>query len=241
MDRRQFLGTAGAAGVLLAPGVTLVTSAGADEGARKADPGKRWGLLIDANRCDANCDSCIKACRQENNWDNTGTDPQDPQWIRKVTVTDKNSGHSQTLPVMCQHCAQPPCADVCPTGASFKRPDGIVLVDRHRCIGCRYCMMACPYKARSFVHRHVEHDEDFNPDVPRGKGTVEACNMCVHRVDEGMDPACVVACRDEGKAAMVFGDLNDPNSEIAQLVAQYATDQIRADLGLDPGVRYRGL
>ncbi len=142
---------------------------------------------------------------------------------------------------MCQHCAHPPCADVCPTGASFKRPDGIVLVDRHRCIGCRYCMMACPYKARSFVHREVEHDADFNPDVPRGKGTVEACNMCVHRVDRGQDPACVVACREKGEAAMVFGDLNDPDSEIARMVARYATEQIRADLGLDTGVRYRGL
>ena len=76
--------------------------------------------------------------------------------------------------MMCQHCEQPPCVDVCPTGASFKRADGIVLVDKHICIGCRYCMMACPYKARSFVHEALD---DQMPDAPRGKGTVESCTL----------------------------------------------------------------
>ena len=128
--------------------------------------------------------------------------------------------------------------DVCPTGASFKRADGIVLVDKHTCIGCRYCMMACPYKARSFIHESLE---DQKPHAPRGKGTVESCTLCVHRVDAGGQPACVEACSDTGGGAMLFGDLKDPNSEISQRVAKYATQQIRADLGLDPGVRYRNL
>ena len=100
-------------------------------------------------------------------------------------MKDMRTGHAQSLPVMCQHCADPPCVDVCPTGASFKRADGIVLVDRHTCIGCRYCMMACPYKARSFVHEAVT---DQKPDVPRGKGCVEACTLCVHRIDRGESP-----------------------------------------------------
>lgn len=239
MDRRRFLQSATGV-VALAPGLTLMAPAGAEE-TSGASSEQRWGLLIDANRCSADCDACIRACRTENNWDDTGTGPQDPQWLRKVTVTDPDSGYRQDLPMMCQHCAQPPCADVCPTGASFKRADGIVLVDKHRCIGCRYCMMACPYKARSFVHREVEHDEDFNPEAPRGKGTVESCTLCVHRVDAGREPACVEACRAEGGGAMVFGDLNDPDSEIARLVARHATSRIRADLGLDPGVRYRGI
>jgi len=127
---------------------------------------------------------------------------------------------------------------VCPTGASFKRADGIVLVDRHICIGCRYCMMACPYKARSFVH---EEHEDQNPDVPRGKGCVESCTLCVHRIDKDQQPACVEACSDANHGAMLFGDLNDPNSEISKRIATYATTQVRADLALNTGVRYQGI
>ena len=139
---------------------------------------------------------------------------------------------------MCQHCASPPCVDVCPTGASFKRADGIVLVDRHSCIGCRYCMMACPYKARSFIHENLAEQK---PEAPRGKGTVESCTLCVHRIDEGRAPACVEACNDSAGGAMLFGDLNDPASEIAKRIAAYRTTRIRSDLGTDPGVYYRNI
>jgi len=128
--------------------------------------------------------------------------------------------------------------DVCPTGASFKRADGIVLVDRHICIGCRYCMMACPYKARSFVHETLTEQV---PDVPRGKGCVEACTFCVQRVDKGQTTACAEACSDAGHGALLFGDLNDPNSEISKRIATYATKEVRADLGLNTGVRYQGI
>jgi len=99
-------------------------------------------------------------------------------------------------------------------------------------------MMACPYKARSIVHEEVE---DQKPHTPRGKGTVEGCTLCVHRVDAGGQPACVEACGKTGGKAMLFGDLKDPGSEISQRVARYATQQIRPDLGLDPGVRYQNL
>lgn len=242
--RRSFLGAAAAAaGVALAPGVMLYgitkpspANARALDAAASSDV--RWGMLIDLNRCADGCNECVSACATENGLQSHGRPETDVQWIRKVDVHDPGTGLSKSLPVMCQHCAEPPCVDVCPTGASFKRADGIVLVDRHKCIGCRYCMMACPYKARSFVHEDVE---DQKPDVPRGKGTVESCTMCVHRVDAGRQPACVEACGNTGGAAMLFGDLNDPNSEISKRVASYATQQIRADLGLDPGVRYRNL
>ena len=135
---------------------------------------------------------------------------------------------------MCQHCEHPPCVDVCPTGASFKREDGIVLVDKHICIGCRYCMMACPYKARSFIHEKLVDQRSY---APRGMGTVESCTMCVHRVDDGKDPACVEAC----DTSMIFGDLNDPDSRISQELKLHGGTQIRADLRLNPGVRYQGL
>jgi tetrathionate reductase subunit B len=113
-----------------------------------------------------------------------------------------------------------------------------VLVDRHACIGCRYCMMACPYKARSFVHEPLT---DQKPEVPRGKGCVEGCTLCVHRIDRGGQPACVEACTKAGHGAMVFGDLNDPDSEISRRVRAATSTQLRADLKLDPGVRYQGI
>jgi molybdopterin-containing oxidoreductase family iron-sulfur binding subunit len=242
--RRSFLSnTAAAAGVALAPGVFLYgiaapkpAAARALDAAASADV--RWGMLIDVSLCDSGCDKCVAACAEENGLQDHGRPLTDVQWIRKVEIRNPRTRESRSLPVMCQHCAEPPCVDVCPTGASFKRADGIVLVDRHRCIGCRYCMMACPYKARSFVHEDVE---DQKPDVPRGKGTVESCTMCVHRVDAGRQPACVDACSKTRGGAMLFGDLKDPDSEISKRVARYATQQIRADLGLDPGVRYQNL
>jgi molybdopterin-containing oxidoreductase family iron-sulfur binding subunit len=127
--------------------------------------------------------------------------------------------------------------DVCPTGASFKRADGIVLVDRHICIGCRYCMMACPYKARSLVHEDLNDTQLAH--MPRGKGCVESCTLCMHKVDRGdRTTACAEACPEK---AIVFGDLNDPSCEIAQRLATYASKEVRADLGLNTGVRYTGI
>ena len=242
--RRRFLSAAAAAaGVTLAPGVTLygVTTAVSAAARGPEEPvtsSVRWGLLVDVNKCRDGCNACVSACVEENGLRGNGRPETDAQWIRKVELRDPSTGATRSLPVMCQHCAAPPCVDVCPTGASFKRADGIVLVDKHICIGCRYCMMACPYKARSFVHEVIE---DQKPYAPRGKGTVESCTFCVHRVDEGRMPACVEACAGAGEDAMTFGDLNDPDSGISKQVAAYVTDQIRPDLGLDPGVRYRNL
>ena len=170
-----------------------------------------------------------------------GNSPTSAQWIRKVKLTDAESGHQRFLPMMCQHCADPPCVDVCPTGASFKRADGIVLVNKHTCIGCRYCMMACPYKARSFIHENLK---DQLPVAPRGKGTVESCTLCVHRVDrDGANavPACAEAVNQGGRKAILFGDLNDPQSEISQRLRELGAVKLRADMGLNPGVRYQGL
>lgn len=237
--RRNFLaGIAGMAGVSIASGVTLFSFAEAKEAGEAVTSKVRWGMLIDTNKCEDGCTKCVSACNKENGIGTTGRAETDPQWNRKVQLRDPKTGNQTSLPMMCQHCAEPPCVDVCPTGASFKRADGIVLVDKHSCIGCRYCMMACPYKARSFVHEALE---DQKSHAPRGKGTVESCTLCVHRIDKGGIPACVEACADEAGGAMLFGDLNDPKSEIAKRVAKYASRQIRADLGLNPGVRYQGI
>src|SRR5450756_666116 len=186
--RRGFLAVAaaGLAGIVLAPGVRLIETAqatplGSASSAGGASSKVRWGMLIDSGKCSRDCTDCVTACNTENGLSG-GTLPTDSQWIRKLEIKEVRTGKTQFLPMMCQHCAEPPCVDVCPTGASFKRADGIVLVDKHICIGCRYCLMACPYKARSFVHQPLE---DQKPYAPRGKGTVESCTLCVHRVDAG--------------------------------------------------------
>ena len=241
--RRGFMAVAaaGIAGILIAPGVRLIEIAQAAPTPGKLSPGAsskvRWGMLIDSTQCASGCTDCVTACNTENGLSG-GTKTTDSQWIRKIEIKELRTGKTQSLPMMCQHCAEPPCVDVCPTGASFKRADGIVLVDKHICIGCRYCMMACPYKARSFVH---SPQTDQKPDVPRGMGTVEGCTMCVHKVDKGEMPACVTACASAGHEAILFGDLNNPESEISKRIATYPSRQIREDLNLDTGVRYLGI
>ena len=227
--------------MLLAPGVHLMEVAQAaapGAAAAGANPKVRWGLLIDTTKCASGCTDCVNACNTENGLSG-GTSPTDAQWIRKVEIKAIKTGRTHSLPVMCQHCAEPPCVDVCPTGASFKRADGIVLVDRHSCIGCRYCVMACPYKARSFVHEPLT---DQKPDVPRGKGCVEGCTLCVHRIDKGGTPACVEACATRRPPRDALRRPERPGQrDLRSACARSRTMQLRADLRLDPGVRYQGL
>ena len=244
ISRRSFVekSAAAAAALTIAPGVILNTAQAKPAGEAVTDA-KRWGILIDTAKCGNGCNDCVTACHEENgieasNHPDHNNQLTSQQWIRKVKLRDKLTNHVVSLPMMCQHCENPPCVDVCPTGASFKRVDGIVLVDRHICIGCRYCMMACPYKARSFAHEVVDNKVDFQP---RGKGTVESCTMCVHRVDSDGTPACVEACSAAEHGAMVFGDLKNPESEISKQLVKHGGKQIRADLGLNTGVRYRGI
>ncbi len=240
-DRRRFLAQSAGAAVVVAPGISLIAVAAESDASSGASSAHRWGMLIDTNRCRPGCNECVTACQQENGWgegssdEQLSNDRQRAQWIRTVTVRDKRTDHTRQLPMMCQHCSNPPCVDVCPTGASMKRADGIVLVDKHICIGCRYCMMACPYKARSFIHESL-HDQRAH--APRGKGTVESCTLCVHRVDRGENPACVEQCPE---GAMIFGDLNDPESALSKRLAELGGRQIRPDLGADPGVLYNGI
>ena len=237
--RKLLVSGAAVAGMAIASGVILIAPANARKAGEPASEKVRWGLLIDSNKCDAGCDECVAACKTENGWKGNDRPTTDPQWIRKVNLKDKKTGATHSLPVMCQHCENPPCVDVCPTGASMQRADGVVLVNRHTCIGCRYCMLACPYKARSFVHEDVTGQK---PHMPRGKGTVESCTLCVHRIDKGGTPACVEACSTKArKGAIIFGDLNDPTSDIAKELSKHVTNRLRADLGLEPGVHYRGI
>ncbi len=233
MNRRDFIKSSAITTTIVASGISLNTFANSQPVTSK----QRWGMLVDINKLDsARVDTMIAACKTEHGWGNEekSNTLQQASWIKSVTVRDTTTGKEDTLPLMCQHCAEPPCVDVCPTNASMKREDGIVLVDKHRCIGCRYCMMACPYDARSFVHETITNQTE---NTPRGKGTVESCTMCVHKVDNGEAPACVAA----SGGAVIFGDLNDTNSEISKSLRSIQSTQIRADLNLNTGVRYSGI
>ncbi len=246
--RRALVGVAaGLTAAAVAPGIILHTVAAAPRSEAVTDA-VRWGMLIDTAKCANGCTECVDACDRENGlnlqekpegesaqkWDK-----QRAVWIRKVKLQDNLTGRVTNLPMLCQHCEHPPCVDVCPTGASFKRADGIVMVDRHTCIGCRYCMMACPYKARSFIHEVVA---EKLTQTPRGKGCVESCNLCVHRRDNGQpSTACVDACAAAGHHAIVFGDLKDPESAVSKALAGVASRQIREDLDLNTGVRYSSI
>ncbi|MCG6861808.1 MAG: 4Fe-4S dicluster domain-containing protein [Chromatiaceae bacterium] len=247
--RRGFIGVAaGIATGVVAPGVVLHQLASAEPRSEAVTDDVRWGMLIDSAKCADGCEACVTACNQENGLNlqkkpkgesESKWDRQVAKWIRTVKVQDDLTGHVSRLPMMCQHCEHPPCVDVCPTGASFKRADGIVLVDRHTCIGCRYCMMACPYKARSFIHEVVDAKLTR---TPRGKGCVESCNLCVHRRDSGeSSTACADACAAEGHNAILFGDLKDPEGPLSKALAALPSRQIRADLDLNTGVRYSGV
>lgn len=172
---------------------------------------------IDLDSC-IGCHSCSVACKQENSA-GLGT------YYTKVLTVGPNGDYPDLemyyLPVGCQHCDNPECVSVCPTAASYQREDGIVLVDHSKCIGCQYCVMACPYGVRTY-------------DESREKGVIEKCTMCAHRVDVGEVPACVYHC--PGKAR-IFGDLDDPNSEVSKLRQSKKTHQL-VDVGNRPGTYF---
>ena len=271
MDRRDLLKLAGGsvlAGVSGACAVYTLAEPSLTAAKREKPPsGKLWGMLVDldkCNACDPECDECMKACREKNNVAVHGERPYDNHWIRKVTinkVTDEKDEKTvedtppgeQSVILLCNHCDNPPCAQVCPVQATYRRDDGIVIVDHHRCIGCRYCMIACPYNARMFTFKDIHNDAKGWPNKERPKrshGVAEACNLCAHRLDVTGDdgeptqlPYCVEACREKngGDGALIVGNLNDPESEISKKIAENPVKRIRDDLGTDPKVYYIGL
>lgn len=176
---------------------------------------KRNALVIDSRKC-IDCKACVVACRAENHV---------PLGHSRNRINDERRGVWPQLfvtfePEQCHHCANPSCVRVCPTGASFQRDDGLVLVNQDDCIGCRYCIIACPYDARFFR-------ED--------QGVVEKCTFCVQRVDRGDPPACVETCPSKVRA---FGDITDPQSEISQLLARRAYRVHKPETGNGPQIYY---
>jgi len=244
MNRRQFL-KAGAVVLVGSTGVyslrVLTVPESKASNASSTGTSRRWGMAIDINKCTEDCTACVDACREENNVAQFGDERWDIYWIRKVKIESKDpASHTERwVPLLCNHCDNPPCVSVCPVQATYKRDDGIVIVDQHRCIGCRYCMIACPYNARYFNYKEG-HDWPNKKYPKRSHGVAESCNLCAHLLDEGKPPACVSAC-EKNAGAIVVGDLNDPDSEISRLVAGSPVKRLRENLGTEPKVYYLGL
>ncbi len=209
--------------------------------------GKRWAMAVDFAKCRRGCVDCIAACHEVHNVPQFGNPKDEIKWIwrEKFAAIFPSESHPylpeslqrQGIPVLCNHCANPPCVKVCPTKATFKRADGIVIMDYHRCIGCRFCMAACPYGARSMNYRDPRpFISKINPDFPtRTKGVVEKCNFCEERLVQGILPACVTACKEK---ALVFGDMEDPKAEIRLLLSKHFNLRRRAHLGTEPQIYY---
>jgi molybdopterin-containing oxidoreductase family iron-sulfur binding subunit len=172
-----------------------------------------------------------------------------PRGVFWTKVVQKEIGkwptsNRQYIPMPCMHCKNPPCVDACPTGASYKRPDGIVFVDYDKCMGCRYCEAACPYGARAYIDKidgyYTKYGLGLNPyeEVMYKKhqvGVEEKCNLCVNLVTQGQLPACVATCP---AYARYFGDLDDPSSEVSRMIAERHGYQLLPELGTDPSVYY---
>jgi molybdopterin-containing oxidoreductase family iron-sulfur binding subunit len=206
-----------------------------------------YGMVIDQERC-VGCQACMTACMEENNvglnhvWNRVLTEGGDSIDTPTGKYPKDGSDGTGTLsmsyqPTACQHCDNAPCVKVCPVNATYKRDDGIVEIDYDKCIGCRYCIAACPYNARVFNWDESVHlPSSGTGNVPdRPQGVVEKCTFCSHRVEEDLDPACVVACPAD---ARIFGDLDDPDSTVSQYVEEYETDQLLEELEVEPKTYY---
>jgi dimethyl sulfoxide reductase iron-sulfur subunit len=199
----------------------------------------RWGMLVDLERC-VGCWSCAVICKSENDialgmwWNRILTAGED---LDTPTVDDHGNPEMSWLPLACQHCDDAPCEKVCPTGATFTNAEGVVLVNPEACIGCRYCMAACPYGVRVFNWGQPAKPTGVDEGMvaARPVGTAEKCSLCVHRLAEDQVPSCVWSCPAQ---ARIFGDLNAPDSRIATLLRDRGGEQLLKDKGTKPKVHY---
>ena len=256
INRRQFLKLAGVSTAIGLGGATVLNGLRKDglEAAQiSPDPralkAKRWGLVIDVSRLktDEDYQRCIDACHNLHNVPDHGNPKDEVKWIWKdsyehtfPTTTEDEYMNSEfkekQFLLLCNHCAQPACVRVCPTKATFKRKDGIVMQDMHRCIGCRFCMAACPFGARSFNYRDPRPKIKVeNKEFPtRMIGVVEKCTLCYERIAIGLPPKCA----EVSNGAIVFGDLDDSNSEVRKIIASKYTIRRKPELGTHPSVYY---
>jgi len=264
INRRQFLKMVGVSTVVGIGGSAVLgglRNGGLDAAQMSPDPrqlkAKQWGFVVDIGKLNSEADyqKCIDACHDIHNVPDMSSLPEDirirqeVKWIWKdnfertfPTAPEAEFQNSELKEknffLFCNHCANPACVRVCPTKATFKRSDGIVMQDMHRCIGCRFCMAACPYGARSFNYRDPRpfiRPEKEKKDYPtRMIGVVEKCTLCTERLAQGLMPACAEA----SNGAIVVGDLEDPNSEIRKIIASKYTIRRKPELGTQPSIYY---
>jgi len=222
---------------------------------------KRWGMVIDTSKITPEItEKIVEVCRKTHNVPDFNHKPDEKLFPKTRPVNHKQelkwiweehfhyafpdledeflADRFKELPflVTCNHCKNAPCVQACPTQATFKREDGIVVMDFHRCIGCRFCMAACPFGARSFNFRDPRpFIEKVNPDFPtRSKGVVEKCNLCAERLAKGLKPACV----EVSEGAITVGDLEDAGSEVRKLLSERYSIRRKQELGTEPSVYY---
>lgn len=214
-----------------------------------APAARRWAMVVDAKKClkEKGCDRCIQACHRVHNVPEFPNRAHEIKWIWKEPFQEAFPSErgpyvneifrDQPFLVFCNHCDNPPCVRVCPTQATWKRDDGIVMMDWHRCIGCRYCMAACPYGSRSFNWLDPRpHIARIDPDYPtRTKGVVEKCTFCEERLARQLAPACMEACAEK---VLVFGDLEDAGSAVRELLRTNFAIRRKAELGTVPEIYY---
>ncbi len=260
-SRRGFLKTAGGVATGLGCGFPLLNAActaGGHGSAHGTSTASQWAMIVDLEKCqrDDVRRACREACHREHNVPEIPDPANEIKWIwtEEYEHVFPDQTHAKSVKketpvlVLCNHCTDPPCVRVCPTQATWRREqDGIVMMDMHRCIGCRYCIAACPYGSRSFNWRdpqaYIKKDENgkLYSDYPhRTKGVVEKCNFCAERLRVGKQPACVEAADGVpgGEGALTFGDLNKPDSQVSQILREKQTICRRVSLGTGPNVYY---
>jgi molybdopterin-containing oxidoreductase family iron-sulfur binding subunit len=240
VSRRAFLGKVAVAAGAVAVGARTVAYADEPSPVTPAKDVPQWAMVIDLARCDG-CKECTKACQTTHF---TG----DQEWIQVFEVQDE-SGNTVFIPRPCMQCENAPCLNVCPVGATFRNENGTVLVNHDICIGCRFCMAACPYGARSFNWGEPENPPGaslatYSPEfpVPHRKGTVEKCMFCAHDAEVGKLPACVTACP---MSAIWFGDLvrdiatnGLETAQLSWLLSSRNAFRLKEELGTKPRVWY---
>ncbi len=235
---------------LLRPGSLEASEAGSHQ--KSGPSGIRWAMVVDARKCikkieEDGCKDCSKACHATHNVPGFKDAKNELKWIWQETYEHgfpsqhhhfvEEGLENKPFIMLCNHCDNPPCVRVCPTQATFRRDDGIVTMDFHRCIGCRYCMAACPYGSRSFNWKDPRGglDKPHLEFPTRMRGVVEKCNFCVERLAKDLPPACVEACRVK---ALTFGNLEDAESDVRKLLRHHYAIRRKPELGTMPEIYY---